>query len=114
MNVEFSVLSGRRSRATFTPYRATIGEGKNTATAIPANDLIAAASVVWERVVETSGRNWKGHIVRGNGDHNTFVGFHLTHGKGDSAIRRFIKVDRASMQIAEDTTAGVSQQVSQS
>ncbi|MFE2994116.1 hypothetical protein ACFXG4_03780 [Nocardia sp. NPDC059246] len=103
MSVEFSVLSGRRSRANFTPYRATVGEGANTAGAIPASELIAATEVVWEWLKSTSGRNWKGYIVRGKGNYNTFVGFRLTKGKGDSAVHRFIKVDRASMLIIEDT-----------
>lgn len=101
MSVEFSVLSGRRSRAAFTPYRATVGEGANTAGAIPAAELIAATGVVWEWLKSTSGRNWKGYVVRGKGNHNTFVGFHLTQGKGDNAVHRFLKVNRASMQIIE-------------
>ncbi|MFE5290368.1 hypothetical protein ACFRAQ_35940 [Nocardia sp. NPDC056611] len=113
MNVEFSVLSGRRSRAAFTPYRAAVGEGKNTVGAIPTAELIAAAEVVWERLAETSGRNWKGYVVRGKGNRNTFVAFHLTKGKGDDVIHRFLKVDRASLQIVEDSVSVVAQEVGQ-
>ncbi len=103
MNINFSTLSGRRARAKFTPYCGEVKEAANTIGLIQADEMVAAASVVGDRLVETSSRTWKGIVFCGKGDFNTYIGFRLAV-VGDDLSHRKLVVDRATMSIVTDET----------
>ncbi|MEV6219760.1 hypothetical protein [Nocardia sp. NPDC051833] len=101
MNIDFATLTGRRARASFTPYRGNVSEAANTIGLIPADEMVAAASVVGDRLAETSSRTWKGHVFCGKGDNNTYIGFRLGTA-GDDVSQRILIVDRSTLEITSD------------